>query len=133
MRVLAAVAVGLVLLAFLVVQYRAYRHWLPQIGRPAEGWRGQRPGRPQARGRGGAGVGRGRDVRFGVDEIKAIFDPGGGQGMNGRYVPSLLAAIGEVIERHMIEIGFMGQRLRGLSDLPDAHNIPAEGARARFC
>ena len=27
--------------------------------------------------------------------------------MNGRYVPSLLAAIGEVIERHLIEIGFM--------------------------
>jgi ribonucleoside-diphosphate reductase alpha chain len=27
--------------------------------------------------------------------------------MGGRYVPSLLAAIGEVIERHMIEIGFL--------------------------
>jgi ribonucleoside-diphosphate reductase alpha chain len=27
--------------------------------------------------------------------------------MNGRYVPSLLAAIGEVIERHMIQIGFL--------------------------
>jgi ribonucleoside-diphosphate reductase alpha chain len=76
---------------------------------------------------------RGGDVSFVVDEMKAIFDPRGGQWMDGRYVPSLLAAIGEVIERHMIEIGFMGQRLRGLSGLPDAHNIPAEGARARFC
>ncbi len=75
----------------------------------------------------------GGDVSFVVDELKAIFDPPGGQWMNGRYVPSLLAAIGEVIERHMMEIGFMGQRLHGLSDLPDAHNIPAEGARARFC
>jgi ribonucleoside-diphosphate reductase alpha chain len=27
--------------------------------------------------------------------------------MGGRYVPSLLAAIGEVIERHMINIGFL--------------------------
>ena len=27
--------------------------------------------------------------------------------MGGRYVPSLLAAIGEVIENHMIEIGFL--------------------------
>jgi ribonucleoside-diphosphate reductase alpha chain len=27
--------------------------------------------------------------------------------MGGRYVPSLLAAIGGVIERHMIEIGFL--------------------------
>jgi ribonucleoside-diphosphate reductase alpha chain len=76
---------------------------------------------------------RGGDVSFVVDELKAIFDPRGGQWMNGRYVPSLLAAIGEVIERHMMEIGFLGQRLHGLSDLPDAHNIPAEGVRARFC
>jgi ribonucleoside-diphosphate reductase alpha chain len=27
--------------------------------------------------------------------------------MGGRYVPSLLAAIGEVIERHMIDTGFL--------------------------
>ena len=27
--------------------------------------------------------------------------------MKGRYVPSLLAAIGEVIERHMISVGFL--------------------------
>jgi ribonucleoside-diphosphate reductase alpha chain len=76
---------------------------------------------------------RGGDVSFVVDELKAIFDPRGGQWMNGRYVPSLLAAIGEIIERHMIEIGFMGQRLTGLSGLPHAYDIPAEGARARFC
>jgi ribonucleoside-diphosphate reductase alpha chain len=73
---------------------------------------------------------RGGDVSFVVDELKAIFDPRGGQWMNGRYIPSLLAAIGEVIERHLIEIGFLGQR--GPSFTPEAH-IPAEGARARFC
>jgi ribonucleoside-diphosphate reductase alpha chain len=27
--------------------------------------------------------------------------------MEGRYVPSLLAAIGGVIERHLVEIGFL--------------------------
>jgi len=73
---------------------------------------------------------RGGDVSFVVDEMKAIFDPRGGQWMNGRYIPSLLAAIGEVIERHMIEIGFLGQR--GRTFVPEAH-VPAEGARARFC
>ncbi|HEX4272283.1 MAG TPA: hypothetical protein VHZ32_12885, partial [Rhizomicrobium sp.] len=76
---------------------------------------------------------RGGDVSFVVDELKAIFDPRGGQWMNGRYIPSLLAAIGEIIERHMIETGFMGQRLTSLSGLPSAYSIPAEGARARFC
>src|SRR5262249_58857370 len=50
---------------------------------------------------------RGGDVSFVVEELKAIFDPRGGQWMDGRYVPSLLAAIGEVIERHLIEIGFL--------------------------
>jgi ribonucleoside-diphosphate reductase alpha chain len=65
-----------------------------------------------------------------VDELKAIFDPRGGQWMSGRYVPSLLAAIGEVIERHMVDIGFLGQR--GPSLAPEAH-VPVEGARARFC
>ncbi len=50
---------------------------------------------------------RGGDVSFVVEELKAVFDPRGGQWMNGRYVPSLLAAIGDIIEQHMIEIGFM--------------------------
>jgi len=50
---------------------------------------------------------RGGDVAFVVEELKAVFDPRGGQWMGGRYVPSLLAAIGDVIERHMINIGFL--------------------------
>ena len=50
---------------------------------------------------------RGGDVSFVVEELKAVFDPQGGQWMGGRYVPSLLAAIGGVIERHMIRTGFM--------------------------
>ena len=50
---------------------------------------------------------RGGDVAFVVEELKAVFDPRGGQWVSGRYVPSMLAAIGDVIERHMIDIGFM--------------------------
>jgi ribonucleoside-diphosphate reductase alpha chain len=50
---------------------------------------------------------RGGDVTFVVEELKAVFDPQGGQWMGGRYVPSLLAAIGEVIEAHMIRTGFL--------------------------
>jgi ribonucleoside-diphosphate reductase alpha chain len=77
---------------------------------------------------------RGGDVSFVVEELKAVFDPRGGQWMGGRYVPSLLAAIGEVIERHMIAIGFLPR--------PEAHPddarraavaAGAEGAPARTC
>ena len=49
---------------------------------------------------------RGGDVSFVADELKAVFDPRGGQWVGGHYVPSLLAAIGEVIEKHLIDIGF---------------------------
>src|SRR5262245_59195835 len=50
---------------------------------------------------------RGGDVTFVVEELKAIFDPQGGHWMDGRYVRSLIAAIGEVIESHMIRTGFL--------------------------
>jgi ribonucleoside-diphosphate reductase alpha chain len=33
--------------------------------------------------------------------------------MGGRYVPSLIAAIGEVIERHMARTGFIAPRTSG--------------------
>ncbi|MGO1076644.1 adenosylcobalamin-dependent ribonucleoside-diphosphate reductase [Inquilinus sp. CA228] len=52
---------------------------------------------------------RGGDVVFVVEELKAVFDPRGGQWMGGRYVPSLLAAIGETIERHMVATGFLAK------------------------
>ncbi|MCG8361292.1 MAG: ribonucleoside-diphosphate reductase, adenosylcobalamin-dependent, partial [Kiloniellales bacterium] len=42
-----------------------------------------------------------------VEELKAVFDPQGGAWQGGKYVPSLLAAIGAVIERHMVDIGFL--------------------------
>jgi len=53
---------------------------------------------------------RGGDVSFVVEELKAVFDPRGGHWMGGKYVPSLLAAIGTQIERHMIDIGFLANK-----------------------
>lgn len=50
---------------------------------------------------------RGGDVTFVAEELMAIFDPQGGRWIGGRYVPSLLAAIGEIIEAHMHRTGFL--------------------------
>jgi ribonucleoside-diphosphate reductase alpha chain len=50
---------------------------------------------------------RGGEVAFVAEELKQVFDPRGGQWSNGRYVPSLVAAIGDIIERHMLETGFL--------------------------
>jgi ribonucleoside-diphosphate reductase alpha chain len=77
---------------------------------------------------------RGGDVSFVVDELKAIFDPRGGQWSGERYVPSLMAAIGDVIERHMIDIGFIAPHDAPL--MPQERRavaVAAEGAPARFC
>jgi len=76
---------------------------------------------------------RGGDVSFVVDELKAVFDPRGGQWMSGHYVPSLLAAIGEVIERHLIDIGFMNPREAPAANDRRAVAVAAEGAPARLC
>ncbi|HEX2760848.1 MAG TPA: hypothetical protein VHM27_10055, partial [Rhizomicrobium sp.] len=47
---------------------------------------------------------------------------------------SLLAAIGEVIERHMIEIGFLGRRRpEALAAELARAQIPHEGVPANFC
>ncbi len=56
---------------------------------------------------------RGGEVAFVAEELKQVFDPRGGHWSQGRFVPSLVAAIGDIIERHMIETGFL-QRADGL-------------------
>ena len=63
---------------------------------------------------------RGGDVSFVVEELKAVFDPRGGAWMQGKYIPSILAAIGGVIERHMIATGFIAGEGLGLKTDPQA-------------
>jgi len=75
---------------------------------------------------------RGGDVSFVVEELKAVFDPRGGAWMDGHYVPSLLAAIGEVIEQHMIDIGFIADPKREIEPLRKVVNLP-EGRRLPSC
>jgi ribonucleoside-diphosphate reductase alpha chain len=79
---------------------------------------------------------RGGDVSFVVDELKAVFDPRGGQWVNRQYVPSLLAAIGGVIEEHMLSIGFLSRpsdtqatpaKVAMLAERPPASTDPQGG------
>lgn len=51
---------------------------------------------------------KGGDVTFLVEELKAVFDPQGGYFKSGgRYMPSLVAEIGDAIEAHMRKIGLI--------------------------
>ncbi len=77
---------------------------------------------------------RGGDVSFVVEELKAVFDPRGGAWMQGKYIPSILAAIGGVIEQHLIRIGFIEGEGMGLKTDPKAEVMAVGGApRGKSC
>ncbi len=73
---------------------------------------------------------RGGDVSFVVEELKAVFDPRGGAWMGGKYIPSILAAIGGVIEGHLVAIGFMEA---GAALKADPHASPTVKPRGPAC
>ncbi|MBA53180.1 MAG: NrdJb [Pseudomonadales bacterium] len=51
---------------------------------------------------------KGGDCTFLVEELKAVFDPKGGYfKRGGKFMPSLVAEIGEAIENHMRMIGLL--------------------------
>ncbi len=53
---------------------------------------------------------KGGDVTFLVEEMRSVFDPKGGYfKKGGKYMPSLVAEIGDVIESHMRSIGLLGE------------------------
>ena len=78
---------------------------------------------------------RGGDVSFVVEELKAVFDPRGGAWVGGTYVPSILAAIGGVIEEHLAAIGLIGKGSIGLADGTDANvvKLQMEGRTCEAC
>ena len=51
---------------------------------------------------------KGGDVTFLVEELRSVFDPRGGYfKAGGRFVPSLVAEIGDIVEKHLIRIGLL--------------------------
>ena len=59
---------------------------------------------------------KGGDCTFLVEEMRSVFDPKGGYfKKGGKYMPSLVAEIGDVIESHMRSIGLLKE------DGPDVH------------
>ncbi len=51
---------------------------------------------------------KGGDVTFLVDELQAVFDPRGGYWQpGGKFMPSIIAELGYIIERHLIQIGLL--------------------------
>ncbi|OGN43981.1 MAG: ribonucleoside-diphosphate reductase, adenosylcobalamin-dependent [Caulobacterales bacterium RIFCSPHIGHO2_01_FULL_70_19] len=76
---------------------------------------------------------RGGDVSFVAEELKAVFDPRGGGWLNGRYVPSLLAAIGGVIERHLARDAEACAAHETTAQTQDQAAPPAPAAASKTC
>ena len=76
---------------------------------------------------------RGGDVSFIVEELKAVFDPRGGQWMGGHYVPSILAAIGGVIEQHLVSIGALAPPDAAHLEPPAVEDGDAPARAVRYC
>ena len=76
---------------------------------------------------------RGGDVSFVVEELKAVFDPRGGAWVQGKYIPSILAAIGGVIETHLVKTGFLEGEGMGLKTDPQAEVVNLGQPRGKPC
>jgi hypothetical protein len=71
---------------------------------------------------------KGGDVTFLVDELKAVFDPRGGYWQpGGKYMPSIIAELGHIVERHLTQIGLLKA-----PELSEAHRKLLAEKRAEF-
>jgi len=64
------------------------------------------------------------DPSFLVDELKSIYDPNGGYFSEGKYIPSLAADIGLVVEKHLTKIGMIKKNGNGNGN--GTQPVPAE-------
>jgi hypothetical protein len=71
---------------------------------------------------------KGGDVTFLVDELKAVFDPRGGYWQpGGKFMPSIIAELGHIVEKHLIGIGLLKSFV-----LDDGQKEFVEAKRAEF-
>ena len=71
---------------------------------------------------------KGGDVAFLVEELKAVFDPRGGYWQpGGKFMPSIIAELGHIVERHLTQIGLIGP-----SGLNEEQRKELELKRAEF-
>jgi len=71
---------------------------------------------------------KGGDVTFLVDEMKAVFDPRGGYWKKGGvFMPSIIAELGYIVEKHLIMIGLLAK-----PELDEGQQKMIEEKRAEF-
>lgn len=54
---------------------------------------------------------KGGDLSFLIEELGSVFDPKGGYfKKGGKYMPSLVAEIGEIVEKHLVDLGLIERK-----------------------
>lgn len=88
---------------------------------------------------------KGGDCIFLVDELRSVFDPKGGyMKAGGRWMPSLVAEIGDILERHLIKIGVIKQdrdvsqkmapvELPGSTETVEDTSVRSTGIKGMLC
>ncbi len=74
-----------------------------------------------------------RDPSFLVEELKSIYDPNGGYFSDGRFIPSLAADIGLVVEKHLRKIGLFEERRKAAAAAIAKEDAPAEDSKFMIC
>lgn len=71
---------------------------------------------------------KGGDVAFLVDELTAVFDPRGGYWQpGGKFMPSIIAELGYIVEKHLISIGLLVK-----PDMDDSQKALLKQKRAEY-
>lgn len=90
---------------------------------------------------------KGGDITFMVEEMKSVFDPKGGYfKKGGKFMPSLVAEIGNVIEEHLVGLGLikvaelsatvveaLAKKKAELGMEPDAVTFPESAKLCKVC
>ncbi|OIO61387.1 MAG: ribonucleoside-diphosphate reductase, adenosylcobalamin-dependent [Alphaproteobacteria bacterium CG_4_10_14_0_2_um_filter_63_37] len=81
---------------------------------------------------------KGGDVTFLVEELSSVFDPKGGYFQKGgRYMPSLVADIGDVIHKHLVSIGVMPDESKAreerMKQVVNGSTAPNNSSRFKQC
>ncbi len=81
----------------------------------------------------------GGDCSFLIDELRSIFDPNGGYFKKGKFMPSLVAEIGDVLETHLTGLGLyanddsLAVAAKAMIDEKLASNVGEEKRSGALC
>lgn len=69
---------------------------------------------------------KGGSVTFIVEELKSVCDPRGGYWKHGKYIPSIVAEIGMVVEDHLVSLGMIKPEAVERGDTAVVHAPPSD-------